>query len=256
MTELFSVRGKVALVTGGSSGIGAMIARGLVEAGATVYITSRKHDDIESMRSELSRHGDCYAIQSDISSIAGIQSLTEAFLSAERRLDILINNAGATWGAPLDDFPEAGWDKVMDLNVKSIFFLTQKLIPALRLAGEPGRPARVLNVSSNAGYLYSDMSNYSYAASKAAVIHLTRQLAAELASEHINVNCLAPGLFPSRMTRYLDVSASELGSRIPVGRVGEQKDIVGAVTFLCSEASNYVCGHTLVVDGGMVAQSH
>ncbi|MEM8716827.1 MAG: SDR family oxidoreductase [Cyanobacteria bacterium P01_G01_bin.4] len=256
MTELFSVRGKVALVTGGSSGIGAMIARGLVEAGATVYITSRKHDDLESACSELSRQGDCYAIQSDISSIEGIQSLTEAFLSAERRLDILINNAGATWGAPLDDFPEAGWDKVMDLNVKSIFFLTQKLIPALRTAGEPGRPARVLNVSSNAGYLYSDMSNYSYAASKAAVIHLTRQLAAELASEHINVNCLAPGLFPSRMTRHLDVSVSELGSRIPVGRVGEQKDIVGAVTFLCSEASNYVCGHTLVVDGGMVAQSH
>ena len=253
MKDLFSVEGKVAVVTGGSSGIGAMIARGLVEAGARTYITARKVEQLEATAAELSKLGECIAVPSNLGTLEGVGEFAAAVLAKESNIDILINNAGATWGAPIDEFPESGWDKVMDLNVKSLFFLTQKLLPALRASAEIGDPARVVNIASVNGITHPHMNNYSYSASKAAVIHLTRHLAGDLGPEGINVNGIAPGYFPSKMTRHLQGIEAGIADGTPTRSIGTAEDAAGTAIYLCSRASNYINGHTIVMDGGVVA---
>jgi len=253
MKNLFSVEGKVAVVTGGSRGIGAMIARGFVENGVKTYITARKEEELQATAEQLSAFGECIAIQADLSTMEGLTAFANEIGARENKLDILINNAGATWGAPLDDFPENGWDKVMDLNVKSIFFLTQKLLPLLRAAGTAEDPARVINIGSINGLTHSHMNTYSYTASKAAVHHLTRHLGGDLATDHINVNAIAPGFFPSKMTASLLKHEEEMLKDIPLNRLGNPEDAAGTAIYLCSRASAWVTGHTLTLDGGYVA---
>ena len=256
MTALFDVSGKVAVVTGGSSGIGAMMARGLLENGAKVYITARKAERLEAMAAELSQYGDCTAIQGDMSRVEGIEALVAAISEREDKIDILINNAGANWAAPLEAFPEKGWDKVMDINVKSIFFATQKFIPLLKAAGTKEAPARVINIASINGIRNSGMPTYAYSASKSGVIHLTQHLATDLASSNINVNAIAPGLFPSDMTKQIvenDGMTKAALAQIPRGRMGQPGDIAGTAIYLCAPASAWMIGQTIVLDGGMIA---
>lgn len=253
MNSLFSVTGKVAVVTGGSRGIGAMIARGFVENGVKTYITARRDQELQATAQELSEHGECIAIASDLSTMEGLSAFADEIVKRDKRVDILINNAGATWGEAIDDFPENGWDKVMDLNVKSIFFLTQKLLPALREASSNEDPARVVNIGSVNGITNPHLANYSYSASKAAVHQLTRHMAADLAADNININGIAPGFFPSKMTKQLLENEEELSRGIPRGRLGEPEDAAGTAIYLCSRASAWVTGHTLVLDGGYVA---
>ena len=257
MKNLFDVNGKVAVVTGGSTGIGKMIAHGFVENGVKTYITARKQPTLDETAAELSQVGECIAIQSDLSTLDGVNAFADAVLAKNEGIDILINNAGATWGAPVDEFPEQGWDKVMDLNVKSIFFLTQRLLPALRKAGSKAAPSRVVNIASINGITHPGMNNYSYSASKAAVIQLTRHMAADLARDNININGIAPGFFPSKMTAFLlpdDPESADIEGQ-PIPRLGCPEDAAGTAIYLCSQASNYLCGHTIVMDGGMVAGS-
>lgn len=255
MNNFFSVAGKIAVVTGGSSGIGAMIARGFVENGVKTYITSRKLEQLEQTAVELSRLGECIAIQSDLSTMAGVDAFAEEILKREPKIDILINNAGAAWGAPVEEFPESGWDKVMGLNVKSIFFLSQRLLPALRSAGDANEPSRIVNIASVNGLTHPHMNNYSYSASKAAVIQLTRHMAADIRPTNVNINGIAPGFFPSKMTKQLQGHEQEIADSLPARKVGELADVAGTAIYLCSRASNYVCGHTVVLDGGQVANA-
>jgi len=255
MMNLFSVAGKVAVVTGGSSGIGAMIARGFVENGVKIYITARKFEQLQQTADELSVFGECIAIQSDLSTMAGVDAFADEILKKEPKIDILINNAGAVWGASIDEFPESGWDKVMDLNVKSIFFLSKRLLPALCLAGKVDEPSRIVNIASINGITHPRMNNYSYSASKAAVIQMTRHMAADLRPSHVNINGIAPGFFPSKMTKHVLKHEQEITKNLPARRTGELADIAGTAIYLCSRASNYVCGHTVVVDGGQVANA-
>ena len=254
MESLFSLTGKVAIVTGGSRGIGAMIARGFLQSGVKTYITSRKLEELQATANELSAIGECIAIQSDLSTMDGVKAFAEAIKANEPEVHILVNNAGASWGASMDDYPESGWDKVMDLNVKSIFFLTQQLLPVLRAAGSHEDPARVINISSINGLANPMMPVYAYAASKAAVIHMTRHMAADLARENINVNGIAPGFFHSKMTAgLLDQFEKQLLEKTPRGRLGEQEDMMGTAIYLASRASAWVVGHTVVLDGGVIA---
>lgn len=257
MKALFDVSGKVAVVTGGSSGIGAMMARGLVENGAKVYITARKVERLMEMAEELSKLGDCTAIPADLSNVDAIEELVAAVSAKENHIDILINNAGANWAAPIEDFPEAGWDKVMDINIKSIFFATQKFLPLLKASGNAEDPARVINIASINGIRNSGMPTYAYSASKSGVIHLTEHLATDLASHHINVNAIAPGFFPSNMTKQIvenDGMTKMAISQIPRGRMGSPEDIAGTALYLCSRASAWVIGQTIVLDGGMISR--
>jgi NAD(P)-dependent dehydrogenase (short-subunit alcohol dehydrogenase family) len=253
--NLFDVRGKVAVVTGGSRGIGAMIARGLVENGVRTYITARRVEELEATARELSELGECIAIPADLSSVQGLQDFAKTLAERESAIHILFNNAGASWGAPIDDFPELGWDKIMDLNVKSIFFLTQALLPQLRAAGTATDPARVVNIGSINGLTYAPLANYSYAASKAAVHHLSRQMATDLAADNINVNAIAPGFFPSKMTAHMLEHEAEMVKDIPRGRLGTPEDAAGTALYLCSRASAFVTGHVLVLDGGQTASA-
>ncbi len=255
MKNLFDISGKVAVVTGGSRGIGAMIARGFVENGARVYITARKEAELQATCAELSQYGECVAIASDLSRMEGIAAFAGAVLEKEDRLDILVNNAGATWGAEIDEFPESGWDKTMDLNVKSIFFLTQKFLPALRAAGDADDPARVINIGSVNGITHPHMTNYAYSASKAAVHQLTRHMGADLAPQGVNVNGIAPGFFPSKMTAHLLDHAEEFSKGIPRGRLGDAGDAAGTAIYLSSRASAWMTGQVLVLDGGLVANA-
>jgi len=255
MNNFFSVAGKIAVVTGGSSGIGAMIARGFVENGVKTYITSRKLEQLQHTADELSALGECIAIQSDLSTMAGVDAFADEMLKRESKIDILINNAGAVWGAPIEDFPESGWDKVMDLNVKSIFFLSKRLLPALREAGETDEPSRIVNIASVNGVTHPRMNNYSYSASKAAVIQLTRHMAADLRPSNVNINGIAPGFFPSKMTKHVMEHEQKYSNNLPARRIGELADVAGTAIYLCSRASNYVCGHTVVLDGGQVANA-
>ncbi|WP_379548198.1 glucose 1-dehydrogenase [Qipengyuania sp. DSG2-2] len=256
MKSLFDVSGKIAVVSGGSSGIGAMMAQGLLENGAKVYITARKVDRLNAKADEMSQFGECIAIPGDMSSVEGIEALVAAIGEHESHVDILINNAGANWFAPLEGFQEKGWDKVMDINIKSIFFATQKFLPLLKAAGTAEAPARVINIASINGIRNSGMPTYAYSASKSGVIHLTEHLGADLAPSHINVNAIAPGLFPSDMTKELVESEGMTKaaiSRIPRGRMGAPGDIAGTAIFLSSPASAWITGQTIVLDGGMIA---
>ena len=254
MKNLFDVSGKVAVVTGGSRGIGAMIARGFVENGVKTYITARKEKELQETAQELSRLGECIAIASDLSTLEGVIAFADAVKARDSSVHMLVNNAGATWGADIDQFPESGWDKTMDLNVKSMFFLTQQLLPALRAAGSEADHARVINIGSINGITHPHMNNYAYSASKAAVHQLTRHLGADLAPEHINVNGIAPGFFHSRMTAgLLDKMEKQLLAKTPRGRFGELEDMAGTAIYLASRASAWIVGHTVVLDGGMVA---
>lgn len=254
MNELFDVKGRVAVVTGGSRGIGEMIATGFVEAGAKTYISSRKADACNATAEKLSKYGECISIPCDLSSLEGVQYLADAIKEREARLDILVNNAGATWGETLDSFPEQGWDKVMTINLKSPFFLTQALLPLLEKAGSHEDPARVINIGSISGLHTGRLPTYSYGPSKAGMHHLTRILAADLASRHINVNAIAPGPFESQMMAHtLKTMRDQIIEGVPRKRIGQPSDMAGAAIFLASKASSFVTGVVLPVDGGIIA---
>jgi len=253
-SELFSIRGKVTLVTGGSRGIGQMIARGFVEAGARVYISARKVEACNEVAAELSAIGECIAIPADLGTQQGVEHLVGEVSKREASLHVLVNNAGATWGAPLEEFPESGWDKIMAINVKGVFYLTTKLLPLLRRAASSADPARVINIGSIDGLRVPTMfDNFSYSASKAAVHMLTRHLAAKLVTDHVNVNAIAPGLFPSKMTQFVFDGLGEQGAaaNIPMRRTGRPDDIAGTAIYLSSRAGSYLTGAVIPVDGGV-----
>ena len=251
INELFSVAGKVAIVTGGSRGIGEMIARGYVENGARVYITSRNAAVCDGLAAELSKIGECFSIPADLSKMEDVERFAAEFAAREPRLDILVNNAGASWGGTFEDFPESGWDKVMDLNVKSIFFLTQRLLKQLEAAGNEDSFARVINIGSIDGIHTSGLETYSYAASKAAVLHLTRMMAKFLAAKHIAVNAIAPGYFPSKMTAGIAEEFAQASlDATPMRRRGTPADAAGVAIYLASRASGFVTGSVIAVDGG------
>jgi NAD(P)-dependent dehydrogenase (short-subunit alcohol dehydrogenase family) len=252
--DLFSLKGRVALVTGGSRGIGKMIAAGFLSAGAAkVYITARKAGPCEATAKELSAQydGECIALPIDISTVAGAELLASEFSKREQRLDILVNNAGAAWGAEFDEFPESGWDKVMNLNVKAPFFLTKALAPSLRASGSAARPAKVINIASIDGIFVNPGETYSYAASKAGLIHLTRRMAVKLIRDDIVVTAIAPGPFKSDMNRAARDNEDEVSTRVPAGRIGTDEDMAGAAIYLASRAGDYVVGATVAVDGGI-----
>ena len=250
MQDLFSLQGRTALVTGGSRGIGRMIAAGFLAAGARVYISSRKAAACDQAAAELSAGGPCYALPADVSTIAGAQGLAAQLAARESQLDILVNNAGAAWGAPFDEFPESGWDKVVDLNLKSPFFLTQALHELLRRGGKD-KPAKVISIASIDGVSVNPQETYSYTASKAGLIHLTRRMALGLVKDNIVVSAIAPGAFASDMNRDARDRGDEVAKRIPAGRIGSDEDMAGAAVYLASRAGDYVVGATLVVDGGV-----
>jgi NAD(P)-dependent dehydrogenase (short-subunit alcohol dehydrogenase family) len=256
MKNLFSLEGRTALVTGGSRGIGRMIARGFLAYGAKVYISARKAEACAATAEELSEAGaNCIALPQDISTLAGCRALADSLRAHEPKLDILVNNAGAAWAADFDEFPEHGWDKVMNLNVKSPFFLTQLLHPDLKAAAKADRPAKVINIASIDGICLNPLETYSYHASKAALIYLTRRMAARLISDGIVVNAIAPGPFASEMNRAARDRADEVAARTPARRIGRDDDMAGAAIYLASRAGDYVVGDTIAVDGGIAYAS-
>ncbi|MDQ7973808.1 MAG: SDR family oxidoreductase [Rhodocyclaceae bacterium] len=249
MNQLFSLKGRTALITGGSRGIGRMIAEGYLAAGARVYISARKAAACDQTAKELSALGHCVSLPADVSTMEGIRGLVEAYGKHEDSLDILVNNAGAAWGAPYDEFPESGWDKVTDLNMKTPFFLTQALTPMLKKAATD-HLAKVIHIASIDGISVNPWETYSYAASKAGLIHLTKRMALKLAPERIVVSAIAPGPFASDMNKDARDHGEEVAERVPLGRIGTTEDMAGAAVYLASRAGDYVVGSTLVVDGG------
>ena len=253
--DLFSLKGRVALVTGGSRGIGKMIAAGFLSSGAArVYITARKAGPCEATAKELTaaHDGECIALPIDISTLEGCQRLAGEIIKREPKLDILVNNAGTAWGAELGEFPESGWDKVMNLNIKSPFFLTQALHGMLKTAASADRPAKVINIASIDGIYLNPLETYSYHASKSGLIYLTRRLAATLVHDDILVTCIAPGAFASNMNRAARDHADMVAKAVPQGRIGRDEDMACAAIYLASRAGDYVVGATIAVDGGIV----
>lgn len=265
MADWFSIKNKVALVTGGSRGIGEMIAAGFLQHGAKVYISSRKADVCDETAARLMDKygGSCTSIPADLSELSGIETLVAKLNERESQLDILVNNAGSTWGAPIDEFPEIGWDKVMDTNVKGIFFMIQKCLPLLRKSASNDDPARIINIGSVDGIKTPGFDNFSYGPSKAAVHHLTRQIASHLVREDVIVNAIAPGPFPSWMLsagvgfggQVEGADWESVGQSNPRKRVGTMEDIAGLAIFLSSRAGAYTVGETITCDGGAVAVS-
>lgn len=252
MQDLFDVAGKTAVVTGGSRGIGEMIARGFAENGVITYISSRSADACEEVASKLSSAGKCVAVPADLSTAEGIDTLVKAVSAETDTLDILVNNAGANWAAPFDEFPESGWDKVVDLNLKSIFFLTQSFMPLLRASASQDDPARIINIGSIDGLHVPGLETYAYSASKAALHHMTRVLAARLAPDDVTVNAIAPGPFQSKMmAATLETFGKEIIASNPRKRIGTPEDIAGVSIFLASRAAAYVTGAVLPCDGGI-----
>jgi 2-deoxy-D-gluconate 3-dehydrogenase len=253
LKDLFSLQGRVALVTGGSRGIGKMIAEGFLAYGAAkVYISARKAEACNATAAELSKGaGTCISLPQDISTVDGCRALAEALGKRESKLDILVNNAGAAWGAEFDAFPESGWDKVLNLNLKSPFFLTQLLHPMLKAAASDERPAKVINIASIDGMRLNALETYSYHASKAGLIYLTRRIAAKLVEDRIVVTAIAPGPFASEMNRAARDHADVIAARTPMRRIGRDEDMAGAAIYLASRAGDYVVGETIAVDGGL-----
>ncbi len=265
LDHLFSVRGKVVLVTGGSRGIGEMIAAGFLTNGAKVYISSRKAAACDAAAARLADTygGECISIPADLSGLEGVNHLAAAIAEREPKLHVLVNNAGASWGAPLGEFPEVGWDKVMDTNVKGVFFLTQALLPQLEAAGTADDPARVINVGSIDGIRSSGWEIYSYGPSKAAVQFLTRHMSSVLVKRNVLANAIAPGPYPTWMLSTGigtggDVEGTDwdaLGRSMPRGRIGTPEDIAGLTIFLCSRAGAFISGQTIASDGGILASA-
>jgi NAD(P)-dependent dehydrogenase (short-subunit alcohol dehydrogenase family) len=248
--DLFSLQGRTALITGGSRGIGRMIAEGFLAHGARVYISARKAEACDLAARELASTGHCVSLPHDVSTVAGCQAMADAYARHESTLDILVNNAGAAWGEDFDAFPESGWDKVVDLNLKTPFFLTKALAGPLRAAAK-ARVGKIINIASTDGIGLNPQENYSYVASKAGLVHLTRRMAMRLAQDNIAVSAIAPGAFPSEMNRNARDHGEVLSGHIPARRIGTPDDIAGAAIFLASRAGDYVMGATLVVDGGV-----
>ncbi|MBU1329224.1 MAG: SDR family oxidoreductase [Gammaproteobacteria bacterium] len=253
MHPYFSLQGRTALVTGGTRGIGKMIAKGFAEAGASVYICARDAAACEATAQELSAYGTCHGIAADLASEEGAKALAEALQGRIDQLDILVNNAGTTWGAPLESYPVKGWEKVMQLNVTAVFSCIQQLLPLLRQAGSEANPARVINIGSVAGLTSHGEDAYAYGPSKAALHQLSRMLARELVSEHINVNVIAPGRFPSKMTRHIANDEAALASDsalIPMKRWGREAEMAALAISLASTAGAYMTGAIIPIDGG------
>lgn len=251
INQLFSVAGKVAIVTGGSRGIGKMIASAYVANGAKTYITARKAAACEAAAQELSAQGECIALPADLSTKEGREQFVSEIKEREQKIDLLVNNAGAAWGAPFEEYPDAGYDKVMDINVKAIFTLTRDLLPLLCKDASPEEPSRVINIGSIDGLRVSTMDNFAYGASKAAVHFLTKNLAVRLAPRGITVNAIAPGAFESQM---MDHTLSQYRDKIeaenPLGRIGRPTDMAGLALYLSSPASKYLTGQVIAIDGG------
>ena len=255
MNEIFSIRNRTAIVTGGARGIGRMIAEGFTKAGAKVYITARDEKKCAEAANQMSGFGTCLPLPVDLSDPGNIKTMSEQFARQEDKLDILVNNAGKSWGAPLESFPDKAWNSVMSVNVQSPFTLVRDLLPLLKSGASADDPSRVINIGSVSGLVSADLEAYSDSASKAAIHHLTRVLAKDLAGDHINVNAVAPGFFPSDMTAHLrqdDAVLSKLLSGIPMGRLGKPTDISGLCVFLSSIAGAYMTGVVIPLDGGLV----
>ena len=255
LEKLYSVAGKTVLVTGGSGGIGLMLAEGFIAAGARVYITGRNTEALESTRARLQRQGEIFTISSDLSKPEGVETIVNSFIEREPRLHVLINNAGITWGAPFDTFPAKAWSSVMTVNVQSPFALAQGLLPVLSAAASSEDPARIINIGSVYATTTQVMQAYSYAASKAAIQQLTKVLARELASKHILVNAIAPGLFPSKMTGFAlrdEKMRAALLADVPLGRTGTPEDIAGLAIMLSARAGAYITGTIIALDGGLL----
>ena len=251
---LFGVTGKVAVVTGGSRGIGAMIAAGLVRAGCRVYITARKKDACNAKAAELAAFGECIPVPLDLAAPGGVDNLVTAVSEREDRLHILVNNAGATWGAPLEEYPLAAFDKVWNVNVKALFALTVASLPLLRAAASADDPARVINIGSIDGLGVPAMESYAYSTTKAGVHMLTRHLASRLAAESITVNAIAPGPFDSKMMAFAlgdPQTRAAIAANVPLGRIGEPDDVAGTAIFLASRAGRYLTGAVIPLDGGL-----
>ncbi len=252
--KLFSLEGRVALVTGGSKGIGRMIAEGFLAQGAKVYITARKADQCVAAAEEMSKGGrSCTAIPGDISTLEGVKALADTIMQLEDHLDILVNNAGTIWMAPIESYPEKGWDKVMDLNVKSPFFLVQALLGHLKAGAKPGQPAKVINITSIDGITVNSVDTFAYQASKAAFAHLTKRLAADLIKHNIVVSALAPGAFASDLNTIARDHGEMVAAAIPAKRVGTTEDMAGTAIYLASRAGDYMVGEAVIIDGGLTA---
>lgn len=254
LESLFSVRGRIALVTGGSRGIGLSIAKAYAANGARVYISSRKAEACEAAAAEIAPLGECFALPANLASEEGAKSLASALAAREERLDILVNNAGNIWAAPLEEYDENAWERVLSLNLKGVFHVTREVLPMLRRAATPESPARVINIGSIEGIKAPRfVETYAYAASKAGVHHLTRSLAYNLGPQHITVNAIAPGFIDTKLTRgFLDDFEQQTIERCPLGRLGNETDIAGLALYLASPSASYVHGAIIPLDGGTI----